>query len=54
MQQISSLFKQACFENNCLQQGFPQVMRTWTGGGGDSSKFDGGNLSQYMGEAGGA
>ena len=36
-----------------LQQGFPQVLRTWgfaplVG----SSKFDGGNLSQYMGEPG--
>ena len=29
-------------------QAFPQVLRTWRGGGAGSS-FDGGSLSQYMG-----
>ena len=32
------------------QQDFPQVLRTWGEG---FSKFDGGGLSQYMGEHGG-
>ena len=33
------------------KQGFPQVLRTWGGGGQGPSKFDGGDLSQYIGGA---
>ena len=43
---MSSLFKEVCFENNCLQQGFPQVLRTWGLGGGE-----GGDLFKFDGEA---
>ena len=38
-------------------QGFSQVFRAWEDSapleGGDSSKFDGGGLSQYLGKKGG-